>query len=165
MWPSLSARFCTAYFKREVFNRWVRRNRDLLGEAPVLILGERWRESPSRSRLPYLRTRHGLSHITEYRPALNEKRIDIFRKAEAYGLEQHYCYQAQGLTKWQMLNEDVEGGPRMSCVMCFLKSEGQMQASYQTPQGRPVIERGLHIEQETGHTITQDRSLKDMVKA
>jgi 3'-phosphoadenosine 5'-phosphosulfate sulfotransferase (PAPS reductase)/FAD synthetase len=159
MWPSLAVRFCTSYFKRDVFNTWARRNTDLLGSSPVLILGERWRESRGRAKLPYLRSRSQMKHITEYRPILHRRRLEVFRKAHAYGIEQHYCYEAQGLTKEAMLTEDVEGGPRMSCVMCFLKTPEQLLASYHTAQGRPIIERGLQIEQAIGHTLTRDRSL------
>ncbi len=163
-WPSLDVRFCTSYFKRDVFNAWARRHTDLLGASPVLILGERWSESRGRARLPYLRQRSQLTHITEYRPILHYRRIEVFRKAETYGIEQHYCYQAQGLTREAMLTEDVEGGPRMSCVMCFLKTGEQMRASYETVQGRPVIERGVRIEQQIGHRITADRALADMIQ-
>ena len=98
-WPSLDVRFCTSYFKRDVFNSWARRHPEILGEAPILIMGERWRESRGRAKLPYLRVRSQLKHITEYRPLLDYRRIEVFQKAHAYGIEQHYCYELQGLTK------------------------------------------------------------------
>lgn len=163
MWPSLSVRFCTSYFKRDNFNKWARENKDLLGKSPVIVLGERWRESRGRAKLPYLRKRSNLEYMTEWRPILDYRRIDVFRKLQEYGIEPHYCYKAQGMTERDMYEVDEEGGPRMSCVMCFLKSEDQMKASYATEQGRPIIERGLAIERRTGHTIKNGQSLESMI--
>jgi 3'-phosphoadenosine 5'-phosphosulfate sulfotransferase (PAPS reductase)/FAD synthetase len=164
MWPSLSVRFCTSYFKRDNFNMWARENKGLLGKSPVVVLGERWRESRGRAKLPYIRQRSNLEYMTEWRPILDYRRIDVFRKLQEHGIEPHYCYVAQGMTEHEMYEVDEEGGPRMSCVMCFLKSPEQMKASYQTEQGRDIIERGLEIERRTGHTIQNDRSLESMVQ-
>jgi 3'-phosphoadenosine 5'-phosphosulfate sulfotransferase (PAPS reductase)/FAD synthetase len=162
-WPSLAIRFCTSYFKRDNFNKWVREHRELLGTRPVVAMGERWRESRGRAKLPTLRERSKLEYMLEWRPVLDYRRIEIFRKMRDYSIEPHYCYQAQGMTEHQMYEEDQEGGPRMSCVMCFLKTDAQMQASYQAPEGRAIIERGIAIEQQTGHTIKMGRSLLNMI--
>jgi hypothetical protein len=48
--PTARIRWCTHYFKIALFDAWARRNRKLLGERPLLITGERWRESPGRER-------------------------------------------------------------------------------------------------------------------
>ncbi|GHO88045.1 phosphoadenosine phosphosulfate reductase family protein [Dictyobacter formicarum] len=162
-WPSLDVRFCTSYFKRDNFNRWARAHRDLLGPHPLLALGERWKESKGRARLPVLRNRPGLEWIQEWRPVLSFRRIDVFRKMRDYQIKPHYCYKAQGMSEQDMYDQDVEGGPRMSCVMCFLKSEDQMRTSYQSEAGRPIIERGIEIERTIGHTIQHGRSLEDML--
>jgi 3'-phosphoadenosine 5'-phosphosulfate sulfotransferase (PAPS reductase)/FAD synthetase len=162
-WPSLSVRFCTSYFKRENFNHWVRTHRDLVGEHPILVMGERHLESRGRAKLPVLRQRSNLEWITEWRPVLDYRRIDVFRKMRDYGIDPHYCYKAQGMTEYQMYEEEKEGGPRMSCVMCFLKTPEQIRASSHTEQGRAIIERGIEIERKTGHTIRKDLSLAEMV--
>lgn len=163
MWPSLDVRFCTSYLKRDVWNRWARANRELLGPAPLLVMGERWRESRGRSRLPYIRQRAGMEWITEYRPILDYRRMDVFRAMRDAGIAPHYCYAAQGMTEEEMYERDVEGGARMSCVLCFLKPEQQLQASYAVAQGRALIERGIAVEQAIGHTLQRDRSLAEMI--
>jgi 3'-phosphoadenosine 5'-phosphosulfate sulfotransferase (PAPS reductase)/FAD synthetase len=163
MWPSLDVRFCTSYLKREVWNYWARRNRDLLGPAPILIMGERWRESRGRAKLPFIRRRTKMEHVTEYRPILDYKRIEVFRKMRDARIEPHYCYKAQGMTDEDMYEKDLEGGPRMSCVICFLKPEAQLRASYATTQGRPLIEQAIKVEQAIGHTLQDGRSLENMV--
>jgi 3'-phosphoadenosine 5'-phosphosulfate sulfotransferase (PAPS reductase)/FAD synthetase len=163
MWPSLDVRFCTSYLKRDVWNMWARRNRELTGPAPILVMGERWRESKGRARLPFIRKRPKMEHVTEYRPILDYRRIDVFRKVRDAGIELHYCYAAQGMTQEDMYEKDVEGGPRMSCVICFLKPEEQLRTSYATPEGRPLIERGIQVERAVGHTLQRGHSLEGMV--
>lgn len=163
MWPSLAVRFCTSYFKRDNFNQWARANRELLGAHPVVALGERWAESRGRAKLPELRTRSGLEWMLEWRPVLSYRRIDVFQKMRAYGIEPHYCYHLQGMSERDMYEVNAEGGPRLSCVMCFLKSEEQMKTSYQTPEGRAIIERGVQIEQAIGHTLKHGQSLQSMI--
>ncbi len=162
-WPSLEVRFCTSYFKRDNYNRWARANRSLLGTHPVIALGERWRESRGRAKLPVLRPRSGLEWMMEWRPVLEWRRIDVFRKMRDYGIEPHYCYKAQGMTDEDMYECNVEGGPRMSCVICFLKSEEQLRASAKNEVAKPIIERGIAIEREIGHTLKKDQSLERMV--
>jgi hypothetical protein len=80
-----------------------------------------------------------------------------------YGIEPHYCYKAQGMTDFDMYERDVEGGPRMSCVMCFLKSPEQLQASYQASEGRAIMDRALAVEQAVGHTLKNGMSLAEMI--
>lgn len=162
-WPSLDVRFCTSYLKRDVFNMWARRMSDLLGPTPVLVMGERWRESRGRAKLPYLRQRPSLPRMTEYRPILDYRRIEVFRKLRQHGIEPHYCYKAQGMTDEEMYEQDREGGPRMSCVICFLKPEGQLRASYLAVQGRPTVERGILVERAVGYRLTRDYSLEAAV--
>lgn len=164
-WPSLAVRFCTSYFKRDNFNAWARANAHLLGAAPVICLGERARESRGRAKLPVWRDRSGLKDgwMREWRPVLSWRRIEVFRKMRQHGIEPHYCYEAQGMTLHDMYEVDQEGGPRLSCVMCFLKSPEQLRASYYVAEGRAVIERGISVEQATGHTIKHGQSLESMV--
>lgn len=164
-WPSLDVRFCTSYLKRDVFNMWARRAGDLLGPSPVLVMGERWRESRGRAKLPHIRQRPSLPHMTEYRPILDYRRIDVFRKLQQYDIEPHYCYMAQGMTDEEMYEQDREGGPRMSCVICFLKPEEQLRASYRAEQGRLTVERGIAVERVVGHQLTRDYSLETAVNS
>ncbi|EFH82167.1 hypothetical protein [Ktedonobacter racemifer] len=165
-WPSLAVRFCTSYFKRDNFNSWARANAEMLGDSPVVCMGERALKSRGRAKLPVWRGRSGLKQgwMDEYRPILTWKRIEVFRKMRQYDVKPHYCYEAQGMTQYQMYEVDKEGGPRMSCVMCFLKSPGQLRASYYVQEGRAVIERALEVEAATGHTIQHGYSLAQILE-
>ncbi|GHO50945.1 phosphoadenosine phosphosulfate reductase family protein [Ktedonospora formicarum] len=164
-WPPLSVRFCTSYFKRDNFNAWARANAQLLGEHPVICLGERALESRNRAKLPVWRGRSGLKKgwMHEWRPVLSRRRIEVFQKMRAYGIEPHYCYELQGMTEQDMYETDIEGGARMSCVMCFLKSPGQLRTGYYTQEGRAVMERVLAVEAKTGHTIQHGLALAEIL--
>ncbi|EFH86433.1 phosphoadenosine phosphosulfate reductase family protein [Ktedonobacter racemifer] len=164
-WPSLSVRFCTSYFKRDNFNSWARANAHMLGDHPVICLGERALESRGRAKLPMWRERSGLKQgwMHEWRPVLSWRRIEVFQKMQAYQVEPHYCYDLQGMTEQDMYETDIEGGPRMSCVMCFLKSPEQLRTGYYTQEGRAVMERALAIEAKTGHTIQHGHALAEML--
>ena len=96
-WVSKKVRACTKYFKTEVFNSWARNNKVLLGNSPLLVLGERWLESKDRAKIPELRYRTGLQSgwMMEWHPILSYRRIDSFRKLRENNIEPHYCYRAQ----------------------------------------------------------------------
>ncbi len=163
IWPSPAVRFCTSYCKRDVFNTWARHNRQVLGPSPVMVLGERWRESPVRSRLPVLRARPGLEWMLEWRRILDYRRIDAFRASRAYGIDPHYCYKAQGMTDEDMYEVDREGGPRMSCVMCFYKPAHELQASARVEIAQPIFARAVAVERAIGHSIKVGQSLENMM--
>jgi hypothetical protein len=78
-------------------------------------------------------------------------------------LDVHPCYYSQGLTREQMLDENIEGGPRMSCVFCFYNTDRQLQINGQLPQNRELLESFISIEEETGYTIRNGVSLKQIV--
>lgn len=165
-WPSLAVRFCTSYFKRDNFNAWARANAQLLGDSPVICMGERALESRGRAKLPEWRGRTGLKQgwMDEYRPILSWRRIEVFRKMRQFDVVPHYCYEAQGMTSHDMYEVNQEGGPRLSCVMCFLKSADQLRAGYYIQEGRAVMERALEIESATGHTIKHGESLAQLLE-
>lgn len=96
-WVSKKVRACTRYFKSEVFNSWARSNKQLLGNTPILVLGERWLESEERTKIPELRYRHGLESgwMLEWHPILAYRRVDSFRALRERGIAPHYCYRVQ----------------------------------------------------------------------
>lgn len=163
-WPSNSIRFCTSYLKRDVLNQWVIRHRDLLGHRPVLVLGERWLESNTRAKLPYLKERHGVDcarddfSMQEWHPILAYRRVDSFYAGQLLGVEPHYCYKLQGMTDADFLL-DVEGGPRMSCRCCFYKSPEELLIAARIP-GNEVLFDALEVfEAKTGYFIRQGLSI------
>jgi hypothetical protein len=78
-------------------------------------------------------------------------------------LDVHPCYYAQGLTREQMLDENVEGGPRMSCVFCFYNTDRQLQINGKLPENRELLESFIRTEEEIGYTIRQGVSLRQIV--
>ena len=93
--PSDAIRFCTKYMKGAVWDAWARRNTHLLGERPVLVLGERWAESRRRATLPWIQPRHGFVRVTEVHLILDRSRRDAFRAHRDAGITPHYCYGAK----------------------------------------------------------------------
>ncbi len=122
-WVSPSIRACTKYFKAEVFNSWCRNNKVMLGNSPVMVLGERWLESDERTRIPELRYRKGLQAgwMLEWHPILCYRRIDSFRKLREYGIEPHYCYRVQ----WRELLREEHALWRHQGVAPHISYEGQ----------------------------------------
>lgn len=204
-WVDANARFCTGHFKTEVWNRWARQHSSLLGENPLLVLGERHRESRRRARLPALRYRDlRKGWVLEWRPILDYRRRDAFRALRQYGIEPHECYKLQwrgmlrrqhqrwregkephssypgqweGLAHLDALSDhlldemietlmyevDAEGGPRCSCRDCFFKTPEELQATYQTEQGKALLDEGIALEQEINFTMKQGQSLESIV--
>ena len=64
-----------------------------------------------------------------------------------------------------MLDVDLEGGPRCGCRDCYWKTEEELRAVYTLEQGKPVIEDGIAIEEETGFTMKPGKPLKVIVQA
>jgi 3'-phosphoadenosine 5'-phosphosulfate sulfotransferase (PAPS reductase)/FAD synthetase len=94
-WPDMRVRFCTDYLKIQVLNLWYDENKAWLGEHPVVILGERWAESPGRADLPEVRVRPSRKGLLEFRPILALRRIEVFNAVREAGIELHYCYDLQ----------------------------------------------------------------------
>jgi 3'-phosphoadenosine 5'-phosphosulfate sulfotransferase (PAPS reductase)/FAD synthetase len=168
-YPSPKIRFCTSYLKRDVFNLWVRRNRTMLGNSPVVALGERWAESPGRRKLPFLKVRESVSvqgfEMVEWRPILHLSRREVFRGIlEGTTLDVHDCYYKQGMTREQMLHENEEGGARMSCVMCFYNTDSQLKINGNLPENATLFERLYELEEVNGHTIREGKKLVEIVR-
>src|SRR5436305_5062538 len=99
MFPSDTISFCAKYMKCTVWDAWARRNVDLLGERPVLVLGERWAESRRRAKLPWVQPRPSFSKITQAHLILDRSRRDAFRSHREAGIDPHYCYKLKW-TNW-----------------------------------------------------------------
>ena len=59
--------------------------------------------------------------------------------------------------------DEESGGPRCSCVDCFFKPARQLRACYKTPQGKPVIEEAMGLEEAIGFTMKRGHSLRDLI--
>jgi len=101
--------------------------------------------------------------MLEWRPILDYRRIDAFRASRAYNIEPHYCYKAQGMTDDDLYEVDREGGPRMSCVMCFYKPAHELHVSARVEVAQPIFARAVTVERTIGHTLKAGQSLESMI--
>jgi hypothetical protein len=63
-----------------------------------------------------------------------------------------------------MMEVNAEGGPRCGCRDCYWKTEEELRAVYDLDQGKEVMDDGIAIEEETGFTMKQGKSLKSIVE-
>jgi len=56
-----------------------------------------------------------------------------------------------------------EGGPRCSCRDCFFKPGEEMRATYDTDQGKALLDESMAIERAIGFTMKYGRSLESIV--
>ena len=163
-WPDYGRnRYCTAYLKREVFDKFARRHRAEWGDFPIAVMGERWLESTSRAKIPYIEERRGVKAMWDWHPILHLRRLDAFRLVRNNGLPLHECYDLQGMTDQDMFETDTEkGGGRMSCVCCIFKSaeavahDLQLGVLHNQQMARDLVA----IEAETGHYFKQGLSIE-----
>ena len=62
-----------------------------------------------------------------------------------------------------MMDVNAEGGPRCGCRDCYWKTEEELRAVYDLDQGKEVMDDGMAIEEETGFTMKQGKSLQSIV--
>ena len=120
-WPDKRVRYCSDYLKIQVLNLWADENRSWLGEHPVVVLGERWSESTSRAELPEVRRRPTRAYLTEFRPVLGLRRIEVFRIIREAGLSLHSCYALQ----WKLLLQEEHRKWRIERIVPHSSYEGQ----------------------------------------
>jgi 3'-phosphoadenosine 5'-phosphosulfate sulfotransferase (PAPS reductase)/FAD synthetase len=112
MYPSLEARLCTSMLKRDTFNIWARGNAGLLGKTPVVISGERHKESRGRAKLPTLRYRSTLRQewMLEYRNVLDCSRREVFCELRDAEIPLHPCYDGLWREMLVLAHEDWRAG-------------------------------------------------------
>ena len=190
--PTQSKRWCTSYFKEELYNRWVRANRGkavrqlsllgddssdgLLGANPVTLLGFRRAESPRRARLPAARERTAVRlklgnrdwpdgwRMLDLHPIIEWSRRQTFRYLRDHGVEPHPAYALQGMTGREMYDVDDEGGPRCSCRNCIFAHPAHLVAAARLPENHEVFARTRDFEADTGKTWQQGRSITDLLQ-
>lgn len=95
--PHPFQRQCTAYLKRDLFKKWVRHNRDFLGDEVVIVFGLRGEESQSRSKLS--EWGYHITHLKDgsftarvWLPCLRMSEQEVKDRIKAEGLPLHPCY-------------------------------------------------------------------------
>ena len=181
--PTARIRWCTHYFKIALFDAWARRNRTLLGEWPLLITGERWRESPGRERrLTTWEWRDALTlqpghaehpagwRLLWLRPVIDWAWHQVNTYVHACGLPFHPGYAAQGETLETMLDphrDERQGRARLSCRCCIFTRPRHLAAALQNDPAAmaPAIARVRAYEQASGFSWQQRGPIDELMAA
>ena len=181
--PTARIRWCTHYFKIALFDAWARRNRKLLGDRPLLITGERWRESPGRERrLTACEWRDALTlqpgnaehpagwRLLWLRPVIDWAWHQVNAYVHACGLPFHPDYFAQGETLETMLDphrDERQGRARLSCRCCIFTHPRHLAAALQNDPVAmaPAIARVRAYEQASGFSWQQRGPIDELMAA
>ncbi|MEG1741568.1 MAG: phosphoadenosine phosphosulfate reductase family protein [Acetivibrio sp.] len=153
MFPDSKNRWCTAYLKTGITDKWIRANRHLLGEKCLFISGERRDESRGRAQLPEFEyhsttlktTRKGVFECHWHRPVLDFEKGKMFEQSKLLGLDAHPCY------------EYID---RCSCMVCiFAKDKQVIENIKRYPE---LIGEYVKAEQKIGHTWKHKKALKEL---
>ena len=176
--PTSQNRYCTSYFKSRAFDRWATENRRELGDRPILFTGERWAESPKRSKLPAWewRTRIELQPTKNgpgwkmlwVRPVVDLRLHQVCKTVVDYGLQPHPGYFIQGETLDAMLNPERKetGRARLSCVCCVFTHAIHMATALQAEPALvgPYFRRMVGFENQSGYSWSQRGPLNELVQ-
>ncbi|MEN9938345.1 MAG: hypothetical protein RLZZ387_4924 [Chloroflexota bacterium] len=181
--PTARIRWCTHYFKVALFDAWARRNRAVLGDHPLLITGERWRESPGRERrLTAWEWRDALTlqpgnaeyaagwRLLWLRPVVGWAWHQVNAFVHAAGVPFHPGYFAQGETLETMLDphrDERHGRARLSCRCCIFTHPRHLAAALCNDPASiaPVLARVRAYEQASGFSWQQRGSLDDLLQS
>lgn len=152
-WPDMKNRWCTAYLKTGMSDKWIRANRTLLGEKCLFITGERREESPRRARIPDVEI-HKTTLKTErkgkflchwFRPCLPYDKPTMFEMGAELRIHPHPCY---------------EFCSRCSCMFCvFMSNDHALANMLQYPE--KALE-WVEAEKQIGHTWKQKTPLSKL---
>jgi 3'-phosphoadenosine 5'-phosphosulfate sulfotransferase (PAPS reductase)/FAD synthetase len=166
--PSPSVRFCTSYFKVRPLNRWIidQQRTMALGPDVIVALGERWAESPHRSKKaelwPRPKCQRRAYRVWNWLPAISWSRRQTFRRMRDWGIKPHPAYRAQGMVDWQMYDQDAEGGPRTGCRFCIYNTLSDLCHQAQIEANQPLLRQIAEVETQTGRTWWMDKSTGDI---
>lgn len=101
MFPDMKNRWCTAYLKTGITDKWIRSNRKMLGSKVLFVSGERKDESTGRAKLPEIEyhsttlwtKRKGDFECHWYRPCLEYEKGKMFERGKELKVEPHFCYE------------------------------------------------------------------------
>jgi hypothetical protein len=181
--PTRRIRWCTRYFKAAAFDFWARRNRAELGPHPLLITGERTRESADRAlRLVPWEWRDAVTlqpgnpafpngwRLLWLRPVIDWAWHQVNAFVHASGVPFHPGYFAQGETLEAMLdphrNERL-GRARLSCRCCIFTHPQHLAAAlHNDPDSMaPALERISAYERASGFTWQQRGSVDALLRS
>lgn len=183
--PSSAARYCTAGWKREVTDSFVRRT--YVEDVTVIVAqGIRADESPARAKKPIVRERTSSAPtknrlVLDWYPIFHWSEdmvwseiyggynlIDQHRDLTARWVERHEPESVEQVYTWLKNALNYQGHPayalgnqRLSCALCVLASRNDLMNG---ARWNPHIYQALvDIELQSGFTFTQKTSLKDLM--
>ena len=152
-WPDSKNRWCTAYLKTGITDKWIRANRYRLGEKVLFVSGERREESRGRALLPEfeyhsttLKTeRKGKFECHWHRPVLDYEKGKMFEFGKQLKLDAHPCY------------DYID---RCSCMLCVFAKDAKVQENMKRYPAQ--FKQFIEMEQRIGHTWKAKKSLSDL---
>ncbi|HEU4325501.1 MAG TPA: hypothetical protein VFS21_20315 [Roseiflexaceae bacterium] len=165
--PTTKNRWCTAYFKVQLFNSWARERRAELGERALLLSGERWAESPNRAKLPAWEWRAAIAlqpghrewpegwHLAWVRPGIEQRFHQVAGAVLDAGIAPHPGYAAQGETPETLRDpeRDERGRARLSCRVCIYTGTKHIQhaLAHRPEMMQSAVDAVRAYEQTTGY--------------
>jgi len=150
--PTPRRRQCTAYLKRDLFNSWVRNNRDRLGDEIVVVSGIRADESIARSKLSVYgehptRLKNGSFKAHLWLPCFEMSEREIKERVRAEGLPLHPCY---------------DFSSRCSCWCCIFQPASVVRTYAEM---NPILyEKACLVEDEIKHKWVNGLGFNDLMK-
>lgn len=151
--PSSACRYCTSDCKRDPINKCIRAAYPSdLGATILSVTGERREESRHRAKLAEIeehkRLTAGNRTVTSWRPILDYKLQDVWNHINSTGIPRHVAYDL--------------GNERLSCALCVLATDEDIRNGAKACPD--LATHYLRIEQETGHTFKNGKSLKQILE-
>lgn len=152
-WPDSKNRWCTAYLKTGITDKWIRANRERLGSKVLFVSGERRDESRGRALLPEfeyhsttLKTeRKGKFECHWHRPMLDYEKGKMFEFCKKLNIKPHPCY---GYID------------RCSCMLCIFARDSKVQENMRRyPE---IFKQFIELEQKIGHSWKAKKSLAEL---
>ena len=151
--PDMKNRWCTAYLKTAVTDKWIRKYRQQLGIKCLFVSGERRDESIGRAKLPELEY-HSTTLKTKrvadftchwYRPCLDYEKGKMFEQGKELKLDPHPCYEYVG---------------RCSCMFCMFMPERH--AAENMKRYPELAAEYIRAEMRIKHTWKKAKSLQGL---
>lgn len=149
--PFRTMRNCTLYLKVRELNKWVRANREKLGNEIIIVSGIRGEESLHRSRLPewslHETTLKDGSFVAKiWNPCLYLKEKEVYDIIRSEGLPLHPCY---------------EFSQRCSCWCCIYQSNGVVREYAEIHPD--LYEKACLVEDEVKHKWKHNFGFSDLM--
>jgi 3'-phosphoadenosine 5'-phosphosulfate sulfotransferase (PAPS reductase)/FAD synthetase len=150
--PTPAQRQCTAYLKRDLFNKWVRHNRDKLGKEIIVVSGIRSEESQIRSKMAIYgehptRLKDGSFKANLWLPCFDMSEREVKDRVKAEGLPLHPCY---------------DFSTRCSCWMCIFQPNSVVRTY---AEAHPELyEHACLLEDEIKHKWKEHFAINDLMK-